>query len=167
MRQKRMGLSSYFDERGDFNPAVSSKSGNGNQTKGAGLFLYSQGTGTFWCKFHTVMDGILQHLQCGGCNALHVFHCSVISIAIGCIFPKQICELGTNPVKPCRSIGPEPRFSIRNTITGEMSNVYLFVAVLPCSCYAYAEACDDMKSTNWLMCHVYAYQYFGDVTRLL
>lgn len=29
--------------------------------------------------------------------------------------------------------------------TGEQSAVYLFVAVLPCSYYAYAEACDDMK----------------------
>ncbi len=33
--------------------------------------------------------------------------------------------------------------------------------------YTYSEACDDMKSTNWLLCHVHAYEYFGDVTRLL
>lgn len=44
---------------------------------------------------------------------------------------------------------------------------YIFAAVLPCSCYAYIEACDDMKSTNWLLCHVNAYKYFGGVTRLL
>ena len=43
----------------------------------------------------------------------------------------------------------------------------MFAAVLPCSCYAYVEACDDMKTTNWLLCHVHAYQYFGGVTRLL
>ena len=24
-----------------------------------------------------------------------------------------------------------------------------------------------MKTTNWLLCHVHAYQYFGGVTRLL
>lgn len=29
------------------------------------------------------------------------------------------------------------------------------------------EACDDMRITNWLLCHVHAYQYFGGVTRLL
>lgn len=43
----------------------------------------------------------------------------------------------------------------------------MFAAVLPCSCYAYVEACDDMKTTNWLLCHVHAYEYFGGVTRLL
>ena len=52
-------------------------------------------------------------------------------------------------------------------VTGEATDSYLFAAVLPCSCYAYVEACDDMKTTNWLLCHVYAYQYFGGVTRLL
>ena len=52
-------------------------------------------------------------------------------------------------------------------VTGEEFGAYLFVAVLPCSCYAYVEACDDMKQTNWLMCHVHAYEYFGGVTRLL
>ena len=52
-------------------------------------------------------------------------------------------------------------------ITGDEYRAYLFAAVLPCSCYAYVEACDDMKTTNWLLCHVHAYQYFGGVTRLL
>lgn len=48
-------------------------------------------------------------------------------------------------------------------VTGEAADSYLFAAVLPCSCYAYVEACDDMKTTNWLLCHVHAYQYFGGV----
>ena len=52
-------------------------------------------------------------------------------------------------------------------VTGEESAAYLFVAVLPCSGYIYAEACDDMKTENWLLCHVHAYNYFGGVTRLL
>lgn len=52
-------------------------------------------------------------------------------------------------------------------VTGETYDAYLYAAVLPCSCYAYVEACDDMKTTNWLLCHVHAYQYFGGVTRLL
>ncbi|MCD7854077.1 MAG: IS21 family transposase [Clostridiales bacterium] len=52
-------------------------------------------------------------------------------------------------------------------VTGEAYNAYLFAAVLPCSCYTYVEACDDMKTTNCLLCHVYAYEYFGGVTRLL
>ena len=43
----------------------------------------------------------------------------------------------------------------------------IFATVLSCSCYAYVEACEDMKSTNWLMCHVHTYEYFGSVTKLL
>lgn len=52
-------------------------------------------------------------------------------------------------------------------VTGGPYDAYIFAAVLPCSCYAYVEACEDMKSTNWLLCHVHAYEYFGGVTRLL
>ena len=56
---------------------------------------------------------------------------------------------------------------IHDPVTGELSKAYLFVAVLPCSCFTYAEACDDMKLENWISCHVHAYNYFGGVTRLL
>jgi len=56
---------------------------------------------------------------------------------------------------------------IWDSVTGESVPAYLFIAVLPCSGYAYAEACSDMKLENWLMCHVHAYAYFGGVTRLL
>jgi transposase len=56
---------------------------------------------------------------------------------------------------------------VRDSVTGEISSMYLLVAVLPCSCCAYAEACTDMKSENWLLGHVHAYEYFGGVTRLL
>ena len=56
---------------------------------------------------------------------------------------------------------------IQDPVTGEQSAAYLFVAVLPCSYYTYAEACDDMKTENWLNCHVHAFDYFGGVARLL
>ena len=52
-------------------------------------------------------------------------------------------------------------------VTGEEYKAYLFVAALPCSGYLYVEACSNMKQENWLMCHVHAYSYFGDVTRVL
>lgn len=55
---------------------------------------------------------------------------------------------------------------IHGPVTGEVSKAYLFGAVLPCSCFTYAEACDDMKLESWINCHVHAYNYFGDVTRL-
>ena len=56
---------------------------------------------------------------------------------------------------------------IYDSETGEITPAYLFIAVLPCSCYIYAEASADMKLENWLNCHVHAYEYFGGVTRLL
>ena len=56
---------------------------------------------------------------------------------------------------------------ITDPVTGMLSPTYIFVAVLPCSFFTYAEACEDMKQENWLLCHVHAYSYFGGVTRLL
>lgn len=56
---------------------------------------------------------------------------------------------------------------VYDSVTGDIGKVYVFVAVLPCSCFAYAEACGDMKTENWLLCHAHAYEYFGGVTRLL
>ena len=47
------------------------------------------------------------------------------------------------------------------------SPAYLFVGVLSCSSFVYAELCRDMKSENFILCHVHAYEYFGGVTRLL
>lgn len=44
---------------------------------------------------------------------------------------------------------------------------YMFVAVLPCSGYTYAEACRDMTQDTWIRCHINAYEYFGGSTRLL
>lgn len=56
---------------------------------------------------------------------------------------------------------------IFDPVTGEESAAYLFIAVLACSCYAYVEACPDMKTECWVQCHVHAYAYFGGVTKLL
>ena len=56
---------------------------------------------------------------------------------------------------------------ITDSVTGELEAVPIFVAVLPCSWYTYAEACCDMKQERWLMCHVHAFSYFGGVPRLL
>ena len=56
---------------------------------------------------------------------------------------------------------------IHNPVTGEVSKAYLFIAVLPCSCFTYAEACNDMKLESWIACHIHAYNYFGGMTRLL
>ena len=56
---------------------------------------------------------------------------------------------------------------ITDPVTGDEQPLYLFVAVLPCSWYTYVEPCTDMKSENWLLCHVHAFQFYGGVPRLL
>jgi len=58
-------------------------------------------------------------------------------------------------------------FEIYDSVTGESIKAYLFVSVLPCSCYAYVEPCLDMKSETWIACHVNMYSFFSGVTRLL
>ena len=56
---------------------------------------------------------------------------------------------------------------IYDEVTGETEDAYLFVAVLSCSCYVYAEICPNMQSDTFINCHVHAYTYFGGSTRLL
>ena len=56
---------------------------------------------------------------------------------------------------------------IINTDTGEAIKEYLFVAVLPYSGYAYAEAFQEMRQECWITAHVNAYRYFGGVARML
>ena len=51
--------------------------------------------------------------------------------------------------------------------TGEAVKVYLFVAALPYSGYAYAEAFPDQTTSSWIAAHVNAYKHFGGVTRIL
>ena len=57
-----------------------------------------------------------------------------------------------------------PTMSLLNPATGEELKVYLFVATLPYSRYAYVEPCLDMKEDTWLRCHVHMYEFFGGVT---
>lgn len=52
-------------------------------------------------------------------------------------------------------------------ITGELYECNLFVAVLSCSCYTYAQVCEDMKTSSVARCLIQAFEYFGGVTRLL
>ncbi len=51
--------------------------------------------------------------------------------------------------------------------TGEILRAYVFVAVLPYSGYAYAEAFRNQQQDSWIIGHVNAYGYFGGVARML
>lgn len=56
---------------------------------------------------------------------------------------------------------------IVDTDTGEIIPVYVFVAALPYSGYAYVEAFLSRNQENWITAHVNAYASFGGVTRIL
>jgi len=51
--------------------------------------------------------------------------------------------------------------------TGEAIEAYLFVAALPYSGYAYAEAFLSRNQEAWITAHVNAFEYFGGVARIL
>jgi len=56
---------------------------------------------------------------------------------------------------------------ILDNISEKPIPVYVFVAVLPCSGYAYTEGFLSRNLDNWISAHVHAYQFFGGITRLL
>ena len=51
--------------------------------------------------------------------------------------------------------------------TGEALDAFLFVAALPYSGYAYAEAFLNREQEAWITAHVNAFEYFGGVARIL
>ena len=50
---------------------------------------------------------------------------------------------------------------------GEAIPAYVFIATLPHSQLSYVEAFLDMKSPNWLIAHIHAFEYFGGVPETL
>jgi len=57
--------------------------------------------------------------------------------------------------------------SLQDRSTGEKLIVYLFVATLPYSQLFYAEGFFNMKSENWLIAHIHAFEYFNGVAETL
>lgn len=56
---------------------------------------------------------------------------------------------------------------IVDTDTGEIIPVYIFVAALPYSGYAYVEAFLSQNQESWISAHVNMYNFFGGSTRIL
>jgi transposase len=73
--------------------------------------------------------------------------------------------------KAGRSIGVDwsgPTMQLLDPTTGEISKVYLFVACLPFSRYAFVEASLDMRQESWLRAHAAMFAFFGgSVPRLV
>ena len=57
--------------------------------------------------------------------------------------------------------------SLIDNISGKSIPVYVFVAVLPCSGYAYAEGFLNRSMESWISAHVHTYEFFEGATRLL
>jgi transposase len=57
--------------------------------------------------------------------------------------------------------------SLKDNISEKPIPVYVFVAVLPCSGYAYAEGFLNRNLESWITAHVHAYDFYGGVARLL
>jgi len=58
------------------------------------------------------------------------------------------------------------RIRIVNADTGEVAHASLFVAVLGCSNYTFAEAMADQTSPNWIRAHVHAFEFFKGVAEI-
>lgn len=54
-----------------------------------------------------------------------------------------------------------PTMALHDPDTGRRSTVYLFVACLPFSRYAFVEPCLDMKQESWMLCHAAMFNAFG------
>ncbi|MDL2327362.1 IS21 family transposase [Ruminococcaceae bacterium OttesenSCG-928-A11] len=59
------------------------------------------------------------------------------------------------------------KMSLRNNVDGSDIPVSIFVAVLPCSGYAYVEGFLSQDIESWICAHVNAYRFFGGATRIL
>lgn len=57
--------------------------------------------------------------------------------------------------------------TINDRLTGDEVPVYIFVAALPCSQYAYVEGCLSMETSQWVAAHVRAFHFFGGTPRII
>ncbi|MET1248047.1 IS21 family transposase [Sporolactobacillus sp. STCC-11] len=57
--------------------------------------------------------------------------------------------------------------SVKDSISGQVHPAYVFVAVLPCTQYAYVEAFLSMNTTSWIHAHIHAFHFFNGVPRTI
>jgi transposase len=66
-----------------------------------------------------------------------------------------------------RTAGWKAAARILDNISGKPIPVYVFVAVLPYSGYAYAEGFFSRNLESWIAAHIHAFQFFGGAARIL
>jgi len=59
------------------------------------------------------------------------------------------------------------KLSIVEKSTGEIKEMEVFVAILPCSQYTYVEACNSQKRGDFLSCLAHALEFFGGVPKAI
>lgn len=59
------------------------------------------------------------------------------------------------------------KLSVIDRQTGEVKEVEVFVAILPCSQYTYVEACNSQKRGDFLSCLANALEFFGGVPKAI
>jgi transposase len=57
--------------------------------------------------------------------------------------------------------------ALKDYLTGEEIPVYIFVAALPCSQYAFVEGFTSMNAESWITAHIHAFQFYGGVPRVI
>ena len=130
-----------------------------------------------WVRIHTELARVGVTLK-----LLHQEYVDATSMAQATMSYDRFCRLygdyaavsgATSRVghKAGRSIEVDwsgPTMQLLDPTTGEMSKVYLFVACLPFSRYAFVEACLDMRQESWLRAHTSMFTFFGgSVPRLV
>lgn len=130
-----------------------------------------------WVRIHTELARVGVTLK-----LLHQEYVDATSMAQATMSYDRFCRLygdyaavsgATSRVghKAARSIEVDwsgPTMQLLDPTTGEVSKVYLFVACLPFSRYAFVEACLDMRQESWLRAHTSMFTFFGgSVPRLV
>lgn len=95
-----------------------------------------------------------------GCRQ-KVLHDAPIWLSVPCL---DKGEQGNHAHKPDETFEVDwvgKTVPIYDSVTGEAAPAYIFVGMLSCSGYIYAELCRDMRSESFIACHVHAYEYFG------
>jgi len=57
--------------------------------------------------------------------------------------------------------------TIVDPITGEVTEVELFVAVMGASSYTFSRACQTQKVADWIDCHVLAFEFIGGLPEMV
>ena len=86
--------------------------------------------------------------------------CSLRKNRHQCIYPE-------NRENRPRLIGPDKTSAVINRYTGELIPVYVFVATLSYSQYAYVEGFLSQNQESWIEAHVHMFEYFQGVTRMI